>query len=145
MKCLIKIIAFLIVSFTLMTSCQENGHIGNIYGQWQITSIQKGTEIKHPDQVFLAFQNDCIFARIIGTDYHFTYQIKGGFKHKGDHLYISFFIDNEVDGSDVLHQYLSESFGFPLPHNDISFEIRQLDASKLILSNGTDIWQLRSY
>lgn len=145
MKNIINFIAFLLATFTLMTSCQENGNIGDLYGQWQITSIQKGSEIQHPNQVYLAFQNDCIFARIIETDYHFTYQIKGGFKHEGDNLNVSFFIDEEADGANIMHQYLSELFGFPLPHNDIHFEIRQLDAAKLILSNGTDIWQLRSY
>lgn len=127
------------------SSCQENGDIGDLYGQWQLTSIQHDLEIKSPTGAFLAFQNDCVFARITGMDAHFTYQITGGFSQDKGILKLSFYIDEEKEGAEVTHQYLSTIFGFPLPHNDIKFEIKQLDSSTLVLRNNDVIWQFRSY
>lgn len=129
----------------LNTSCQENGDIGELYGQWQLVSFQHNSEVQHPVNAFLAFQNDCVFARITGTDYHFTYQLTGGFIHEGKMLRLSFYIDENKEGAEVIHQYMSTLFGFPLPHNDILFEIEQIDSSKLILINGDNQWHFRSY
>lgn len=145
MKTIIRFLSFLALCLLTVVSCQENGEIGDLYGQWQLTSIEQDQHTTHPDQLYLAFQNDCVFARITGTDHHFTYQLTGGFLHTGNILLLNLFIDDETEGADVMHSYISNMFCFPEPHSDIRLQIEQLDDKNLVLSQGNTIWRLRSY
>jgi len=129
----------------LISSCKEENDIGDLYGQWQITRIERGNTSLSPTRAFLAFQNDCVFARLIEVDDHYTVAITGGFRQMGDSISLCFYIDEENEGAEANHSYLSEDFSFPEPHNDIRFEIKQLDSHNLILCQGDNLWKLRSY
>lgn len=134
-----------IALLSALTSCVPDIDIGTLYGQWQVTAIEQGGQTTTPAPVYLAFQNDCVFARIGETDAHFSDQFTGGFRTEGDSIFIHFYIDEDNPGAAVAHSYLSERFLFPEPHDDIRFAIKQNDSSWLILTQGNTLWRLRSY
>lgn len=142
-KLFIHIVMLLLAG--LIVACKEEDDIGDLYGQWQLTEVHLGTATQYPTRAFIAFQNDCVFARLTEVDDHYTEAITGGFRQYGDSISLCFYIDDQKEGAEIVHSYLSEYFFFPEPHNDIPFAIRQIDSDRLILSQKECEWILRSY
>ncbi|MCM1291202.1 MAG: lipocalin-like domain-containing protein [Prevotella sp.] len=87
-----------IISFILITiltgslGCtQNNGHIGPIFGRWNLKSIEtvNYTEIKWENDIFWAFQNDVIqISHIFPEEQGFT--TYGSFRLMDDTLFLDF-------------------------------------------------------
>ena len=116
----------------LFCSCtQNNGNIGPIFGQWQLTQIDKEDETSEIKAIFYSFQNNIIQTLKVSStpDYE---QAFGLFTINKDSLFIEM-------NQGALH------VNYELPTNKCSFGIRKLDKRYLILTQKNKIWHFRKY
>lgn len=142
MSHLLRIIATLLL-LTSAVACQNDGDIGELYGQWQLTEVRSPQGTTKHTTCFFAFQSDVIFGRIL-TDHHYADTMEGVWKHTGDSLLLTFYVN---DGNrETLERYLLHDFGMEGDPADQRFGIGRLDGSQMILHrNGDTFWTFRKF
>lgn len=142
-----------LVLFYSMTSCQENGNIGDFYGQWQLQEIQTPEGNNTYNKSFLAFQTNVVFARIL-TDAHYADAVEGVWQQMGDSIRLSFYTGNSLHTTDLQDEtarenvirYLEKDFGMEGEPENLRFAIEQLDGNRLILSRDKKyFWHFRKF
>ena len=69
----------------LAASCQNNGYLGDLFGRWQLTSLETATETTTYDSIYYSFQGIIFEARRINADYVNTVNF-GEFTHHADSI-----------------------------------------------------------
>lgn len=127
----------------LLTSCQNDGEIGTLYGQWQLTTAQlETTTITQPTQAYFAFQNNVIFGRVI-TDDHYADFIQGVWVNTGDSLLLSFYTDD--NNADIVTNYLTHRYLMTDDPRNLRFGLQCLDNDRLTLTQGNNRWTFRRF
>lgn len=88
----------LMVAVLAPTSCtKNNGNIGNLFGMWQIQSIEVNGQDATPttETLYLAFQSNSLLLRG-ANDTHQTNEVFGVFVHEGDKIQLNFNISGWV-------------------------------------------------
>jgi len=112
-------------SFFLLTSCQEGGEAGELFGQWRMTESH-----------YISFSGSVTrFCNAAGRE------VFGNFQHVGDSLIIRCY-SKKGDKSDTI--MIEDSFGFK-PMNNIRLKITTIDSDRLILSQGSRSWSFIKY
>ena len=122
-----KYIILLTSYIFLLSSCQEGGEAGDLFGMWRM----KGSETKS-----VSFSGSVALFR--DTDGNKVY---GQFEHLGDSLFIKCV---SIDGILSDTTLIENDFGFK-PFKDIRVRIEKLDSEDLVLSKEGQIWSFYKY
>ncbi len=131
----------LLISYTL-SSCTNDGDIGDLYGNWQIKEISKIDTIATPSHLFLSFQSNVVYARVVDEEAHFGWELHGKFSHIGDSLMMTYFPMDNV--GEILQQYIKDEFLFD-DYKNIRLRVDHLNDSHMILSQGNSRWTLHKF
>lgn len=131
---------FFIILLLAFNSCTDTDNTGDIYGQWQLTSISdNGQEISSPKSLFLAFQGEIVKARIADQEnYNYTY-VPGKFTEQNDSLILSFYIEYQISKQHLEKDYMMEG---DLANQRFEYTVT---SDKIILRRGIRQWNLRKY
>lgn len=131
-----KFIISIIASFILFGCTQNNGNIGNLFGQWQLKEIiTQESSINPEGRLFIAFQNNIILFKEISHETHGYTIITGNYKQNDNILSVNLFEGNP----DVLNCFLITNKKDPV------FFIKELDRNLLIIVQDGKEWIYRKY
>ena len=108
----------------LLTSCQEGGDAGDLWGQWRMADS---------DRLYISFSGN--IARLQDTSQSWIF-VYGNFQHVGDSLFIQCF---SKDGSARDTTMVEEAFGFK-PFNNIRLKVLSVSGDRLVLSKDSQTW-----
>ena len=117
----------LLLCILLLSSCQEGGEAGDLFGQWRL--------VGHDTQ-YISFSGSLTLLR--STD---EAEVFGNFQHIGDSLFIQCYSIEALSLDTVV---VERTFGFS-PFNNIRLKIEQLNSSHLVLSKNGRIWSFDQY
>ena len=117
-----KYIILLTSYIFLLSSCQEGGEAGDLFGQWRMS----GTDSK-----YISFSGSVTLLRNPQKS-----EVYGKFQHIGDSL--------SIDGIPSDTDIVEKDFGFK-PFNDIRLKIDKLSSDDLVLSKDGHIWSFYKY
>ena len=120
-------IVLLTSAIFLLTSCQEGGEAGDLFGQWRQTGS---------DTNYMSFSGSVAAFRTSVEG-----RVYGNFQHKGDSLFIQCYSVEGLRSDTVI---VEESFGFK-PFNNIRVKIEALDNDHLILTKEQQSWSFYKY
>lgn len=135
MFCLSVLISF------LLTSCQNEGNIGDFYGQWALMSSTVDGQKKDFDNIYFSFQGKVVWAKRVNYENHGYKDVFGSFAQQGDSLFLKFIEQNIYI---TPKQLIEEECGFE-DANNVRTLIRTIDQSNLILESGNNIWVFEKY
>lgn len=118
---------FVLFSLLILTSCQEGGEAGDLWGQWRMTES---------DTEYVSFSGSVSLFRSIPNR-----EVYGNFQHVGDSLFIQCYSVNGVSSDTIM---VEETFGFK-PFENIRVKIEALDGDILVLSKDSQIWNFYKY
>ena len=122
-KYLISLTSFLL----LLTSCQEGGDAGDLFGQWRMD----GSESK-----YISFSGNVTWLQDLEVG-----EIYGTFQHQGDSLFMQCYSKKGEERDSIV---VEQSFGFT-PVNNIRLRIVTLDSDNLTLSKDGRTWKFYKY
>lgn len=120
----------------LFPSCQNEGNIGDLYGQWSLKNACLDNATKEYSNLFLSFQGKVVWAKRVNYGSHTYGDVVGSFEHRGDSLIMSFIQQNEYTSPESL---IEEEFGFSDCEN-VRLLVKKLDSNSLVLMNDNDYW-----
>ena len=132
----------LFYSFSL-SSCDVGDYIGDIFGRWQITTIQTPDSIASPTDLFYDFQSKVHIAHVLYEDEHRTLDLHGLARQEGDSLFIKY-LPMDSTGN-TMREFISKRFLIEDDYSDVRFHILKLNGSRMILERGNRRWELRAY
>lgn len=118
---------FLLTFLFSLTSCQEGGEAGDLWGQWRM---------KGSDSEYVSFSGSV--ALLNNTKIGIVY---GNFQHVGDSLFIQCY---SIKGEQSDTIMVEEGFRFK-PFTDIRVKIVTLDNDNLVLSKDNQTWSFYKY
>lgn len=120
-------ILLLTSSIFLLTSCQEGGEAGDLFGMWHMSDSDTG---------YLSFSGSVsLFQTSVEK------RVYGNFQHQGDSLFIQCYSAKELKSDTVM---VEESFGFK-PFNNIRVRIESLNGDVMVLSKDGQKWNFYKY
>ena len=122
-----KYIILLTSYIFLLSSCQEGGEAGDLFGQWRLAGS---------DSMYVSFSGSIISLR----NTHAA-EVFGNFQHHGDSLFIQC---RAIYGEKADTINIEKYFGFK-PFDNIRLKIDRLDSDHLVLSQKTQIWSFYKY
>lgn len=132
--------SFILLFVLLLTSCQNEGNIGDYYGQWALKSSSIGGEMKDYDNLYLSFQGKVVWAKRVNASNHTYNDVFGRFSHSGDSLIMVFSQQNEVTSPETL---IEKQFGFANYKNvRVSVSITDEDMQ---MRSGNNYWHFKKY
>lgn len=126
----------------LCTSCtQHNGHIGKLFGTWQLMTVQQGEKETTVETMYYKFQGTVLNIRWLTDEkLHETKNVYGMFSHEGDRLICYHVVPewgtwDDADNRPYLNMLFVKLENADDPSGaDIHFKIERLTSSALILS-----------
>ncbi|MBP3285539.1 MAG: lipocalin-like domain-containing protein [Prevotella sp.] len=120
-------IILLASSIFLLTSCQEGGEAGDLFGMWHMSDSDTG---------YLSFSGSVsLFQTSVEK------RVYGNFQHQGDSLFIQCYSAKELKSDTIM---VEESFGFK-PFNNIRVKIESLNGDIMVLSKDGQKWNFYKY
>lgn len=110
-----------------LTSCQEGGDAGDLFGQWRMDGS---------DSKYISFSGSIVWIKDLKTG-----DVYGNFQHRGDSLFMQCY-SKEGEKNDTI--VIEQSFGFR-PINNIRLKITTLDSDKFILTKDGQTWRFYKY
>ena len=111
-----------------LTSCQEGGDAGDLFGMWRL---------KGSDAQYISFSGSV--TRLSYTqDAQYVY---GNFQHVGDSLYMQLFSEKGLRRDTNM---VEQTFGFK-PFEDVRLRIETLNDDRLVLSKDGHTWNFYKY
>lgn len=111
----------------LLTSCQEGGDAGDLFGQWRLDGS---------DTNYISFSGSVVWMKDLrhGEAY-------GTFQHQGDSLFMQCRSTKGLSGDTIA---VEQSFGFR-PIDNIRVKISTLDSDRLVLTKDGQSWDFYKY
>lgn len=132
-----KYFNFFIFFFLLcFVSCQNEGDIGSLYGQWALKSSLINGQTKEHDNLYFSFQGKVVWAKSVNASNHTYNDVFGNFNQVGDSILMNFVQKSEYTTTKSL---IEEKCGFSDADN-VRVLIKELDSSKMILSDRDNYW-----
>ena len=114
--------------FTLLvSSCQEGGEAGDLFGQWRLSGS---------DTQYVCFSGSIVMFRSLGEG-----EVYGNCQHQGDSLFIQC---HSIAGERKDTVMIEDSYGLR-PFTDIRLKVTSLDSEHLSLEKGSQTWRFRIY
>ncbi len=126
------------------TACTNDGDIGDLYGQWQLTEYSLDDTRYRPSQSFLSFQSQTVQARVVYTNIHSAANLTGNYQHLGDSLLMQFYVLSDNTEQLTADALSLQYYGLATP-DDVRLRVEHLDSKTLRLSSGKDYWNFRKY
>jgi hypothetical protein len=126
------------------TACTNDGDIGDLYGQWQLTEYSLDDTRYTPSQSFLSFQSQTVQARVVYTNIHSAANLTGNYQHLGDSLLMQFYVLSDNTEQLTADALSLQYYGLATP-DDVHLRVEHLDSKTLRLSSGKDYWNFREY
>lgn len=120
-------LSVLLLCILLLSSCQEGGEAGDLFGQWRLAGH---------DTQYISFSGTITLLR--STD---ESEVFGNFQHVGDSLFIQCY---SIEGLPLDTAVVERTFGFS-PFNNIRLRIEQLNSGNLVISKDGRIWSFYQY
>ncbi len=117
----------LLLCMLLLSSCQEGGEAGDLFGQWRLAGH---------DTQYISFSGSITLLR--STD---ETEVFGNFQHVGDSLFIQCYSIEALPLDTVV---VEQTFGFS-PFNNIRLRIENINSDRLVLSKDGRIWSFDKY
>jgi len=117
----------LLLCILLLSSCQEGGEAGDLFGQWRMV----GNDTK-----YISFSGSLTLLR--STD---ESEVFGNFQHVADSLFIQCYSIEALPLDTVV---VEQTFGFS-PFNNIRLQIESINTDHLVLSKDGRIWSFEKY
>ena len=111
----------------LLTSCQEGGEAGDLWGQWRMDNS---------DSKYISFSGSIVWFRDLNMG-----GVNGIFQHSGDSLFIQCY---SIYGEKTDTTLVEESLGFK-PFDNIRVKIAALDNDQLVITQGSQTWSFYKY
>lgn len=111
----------------LLTSCQEGGDAGDLFGQWRM---------ENADAKYISFSGTIVWIKDLKQS-----EIYGNFQHQGDSLFMQCYSKMGEKRDTIL---VEQSFGFR-PINNIRVKITTLDSDHLVLTKDGQTWSFYKY
>lgn len=124
-----KYIILLTSYIFLLSSCQEGGEAGDLFGMWRL----KGSDSKS-----LSFSGSVALFRDTNGS-----RIYGGFRHVNDSIFIEC-LSTKGDPTETEVDFIEKGFGLK-PFNNIRLKIDKLDSEDLVLSKDGQTWSFYKY
>ena len=118
---------FIVLFSLLLSSCQEGGDAGELFGQWRM----EGAGSK-----YISFSGAVAWLQDLEVG-----EIYGTFQHQGDSLFMQCY-SQKGEKTDTI--VVEQSFGFS-PVNNIRLKIVTLDSDHLVLNKDGRIWSFYKY
>lgn len=125
----------------LFPSCQNEGNIGDLYGQWVLKKSSVNGVTKDHDQIYFSFQGRVVWAKRVDITEHLYGDVFGSFVHKGDSLIMTFFQQNEYTSPESL---IEEECRFDDVEN-IRLKIITLNGNTMSVVSRDDFWHFEKY
>lgn len=122
-----KYLFLLTSSIFLLSSCQEGGEAGDLFGQWRL----KGSDTK-----YISFSGAVTLLRSLDDG-----EVFGNFQHEGDSLFIQCV---SLNASPTDTAFVENGFDFK-PFEDIRLKINTLNDDDLVLSKDGKTWSFYKY
>ena len=132
-----------LLTLFFLPSCDVGDYIGDIFGRWQITTIQTPDSIATPTDLFYDFQAKVHIAHVLYEDEHRTLDLHGLARQEGDSLFIKY-LPMDSTGN-TMREFISKRFLIEDDYTYVRFHILKLSGSKMILERGNRRWELRAY
>jgi hypothetical protein len=133
-----------LLALTALTACTNDGDIGDLYGQWQLTEYSVRDTCYTPTQSFLSFQSQTVQARVVYSDLHTAANLTGNYQQPGDSLLLQFYVLSDNIEELTVDALSQKYYGFATPR-DLRFHLDLLNKNHLRLSAGGDYWIFRKY
>ena len=111
----------------LLSSCQEGGEAGDLWGQWH----QADSDTK-----YISFSGSITWIKNLNDN-----EVYGNFQQQGDSLFMQCFSKLGIAADTML---VEQTFGFG-PFTDIRLKIDKLDDDNLVLSKDNQRWSFYKY
>jgi hypothetical protein len=122
-----KYLFLLTSSIFLLSSCQEGGEAGDLFGQWRL---------KGSDAQYICFSGSVALFRSIDEC-----EVFANFQHNGDSLFIQCV---SINASATDTAIIENRFGFKT-FNDIRLKVNTLNDNDLVLSKDDQTWSFYKY
>ena len=122
-------------------SCQNEGDIGDLYGQWRLSQSSVDDLVKQHVQIYFSFQGKVVWAKRVDIQENAYGDVFGSFVHQGDSLILSFSQQNEYTTPESL---IRNECRFVDPEN-IRLKVVTLNESGLKVMSGDNYWQFEKY
>ena len=137
MKYHILYIALALLSVSLISCRQNEGHIGPIFGKWQLKEIQSENSVEVFDSIFYNFQWEYTALERIYPE-HVTTRLLGFFRHNDDELILH--IPHLQQAS------LWQMSVFQMPDTLVAFKVQELTNKSMILQlDDETIYRFRKF
>lgn len=136
-----KYIFLFILMIAVFPACQNEGNIGDLYGQWSLKKASVDSKVSEHDNLFFSFQGKVVWAKRVNYGSHTYGDVVGRFENRGDSLIMHFVQQNEYTSPASL---IEGDFGFK-DFENVRLLIRNIDASTLVLVSGSDYWEFKKY
>lgn len=110
-----------------LTSCQEGGEAGDLFGQWRMD----GSDTK-----YISFSGSVVWMKDLRHG-----QVYGTFQHQGDSLFMQCRSTKGLAGDTIA---VEQSFGFR-PIDNIRVKIATLNTDCLVLTKDGQSWDFYKY
>ena len=122
-----SLFAPLLLLSLLLSSCQEGGDAGDLFGQWRLSGS---------DTQYISFSGSIVWMKNLKEN-----ELYGNFQHVGDSLFIQCYSIKEQQTDTTI---VEESYGFR-PFNNIRLKIESIDDDNLLISKGDRKWSFYKY
>ena len=122
-----SLFASLLLLSLLLSSCQEGGDAGDLFGQWRLSGS---------DTQYISFSGSIVWMKNLKEN-----ELYGNFQHVGDSLFIQCYSIKSIPEDTTL---VEERFGFR-PFNNIRLKIESLSSDRLQLRQNHQTWSFEKY
>jgi hypothetical protein len=122
-----KLLILLTSHIFLLTSCQEGGSAGDLFGQWRLTDRE---------DLYICFSGSIADFRKAGVQ-----EVYANFQHVGDSLFMQCSSIKKIKADTT---FVEDDFGMK-PFTNIRVRIDALDSDRMLLSKDGQHWTLEKY
>ena len=122
-----SLFAPLLLLSLLLSSCQEGGDAGDLFGQWRLSGS---------DTQYISFSGSIVWMKNLKEN-----ELYGNFQHVGDSIFIQCYSIKGIPEDTTL---VENSFGFR-PFNNIRLKIEALSSDRLQLRKNNQTWSFEKY
>ena len=122
-----SLFAPLLLLSLLLSSCQEGGDAGDLFGQWRLSGS---------DMQYISFSGSIVWMKNLKKN-----ELYGNFQHVGDSIFIQCYSIKGIPEDTTL---VENSFGFR-PFNNIRLKIEALSSDRLQLRKNNQTWSFEKY
>lgn len=135
-----KLYILISVFLLSLSSCQNEGNIGDFYGQWALKTVSVDGNTSEPNNLYLSFEGKVVWAKRVNAANHTFNDVFGRFTQSGDSLIMIFSKQNEVTTPEEL---IEKQFGFKDYKNvRVAVSITEKDMQ---LRSGDNYWLFTKY